>query len=196
MLAFMDSFQSCLSDWLDLPKVSNVGYYLRGGKKVWLKDSQDLLEVLEQIGSKGRGSIWYVVKKTVMTSLEQRRSVMGKKGEREFKKDMKHLRSIMAPNILALNIGFGQRHWKWAYTQMCKIPHVAVRLKALLQRAQRSPMNEAITDLAKVITGVMQKGHKTPPLRSSPMKQVGMSPNVSRPCTESSWTKVQVHSAG
>ena len=33
----------------------------------------------------------------------------------------------------------------------------------------------------KTFTGVMQKGHKTPPLRSSPMKQVDMSPNVSRP---------------
>ena len=40
---------------------------------------------------------------------------------------------------------------------------------------------EAITDLAKVITGVMQKGQKTTPLRSSPMKQVHTSPNVSRP---------------
>ena len=64
MLASMDSFKSYLSDRLDLPKVSDVGYYLRGGKTVWLKDSQDLLEVLEQIGSKGRGSIWCVVKKT------------------------------------------------------------------------------------------------------------------------------------
>ena len=41
---------------------------------------------------------------------------------------------------------------------------------------------EAITDLAKIMTDhVMQKGHKTPPLRNSPMKQVDTSPNVSMP---------------
>ena len=39
MPASMDSFKSYLSDRLDLPKISDVGYYLRGGKKVWLNNS-------------------------------------------------------------------------------------------------------------------------------------------------------------
>ena len=72
------------------------------------------------------------MKKTVMTSLEQRsRSVMARKGGREFKKDMKHLRSSMAPNILAHNIGWVEALEVGLHSNV----------EALLQRAQRSLMN-------------------------------------------------------
>ena len=43
-------------------------------------------------------------------------------------------------------------------------------------------LKEAFTDLAKDITGAIQTtGHRTPPLRSSPLKQLDTSPSISKP---------------
>ena len=43
-----------------MDEVANIGYYLRGEKKAWLKSCHKLGRVLEDIKVKGRGSIWVV----------------------------------------------------------------------------------------------------------------------------------------
>ena len=46
VLASMECFKTYLGDQLDLSGgVGNVGYFLRGGNKVWLKCSQDLVRL-------------------------------------------------------------------------------------------------------------------------------------------------------
>ena len=108
--------------------------------------------------------------------------MMVRKGGREFKKYLKHLRSSMAPNISisvwaeALKVGL---HSKVEEDS----PHGRM-IEGSAAKGSKKPdeFKEAITDLAKIMTDhVMQKGHKTPPLRNSPMKQVDTSPNVSMP---------------
>ena len=58
----MATFKAFLAGKLGVCGVSEVGYYLRGSKRVWLNSSDELLAVLEDIGAKGRGSIWAVDK--------------------------------------------------------------------------------------------------------------------------------------
>ena len=48
-----------------------MGYYLRGSKRVWLNSSDELLAVLEDIGAKGRGSIWAVDKRQHLGSRQR-----------------------------------------------------------------------------------------------------------------------------
>ena len=62
-LASMECFRMYLAEQLDLTDgIDEVGYYLRGGEKVWLKCCQDMAEVVKHINKKGRGSIWCVEK--------------------------------------------------------------------------------------------------------------------------------------
>ena len=54
----MASSKAYLSEQLGVDGVADIGYYLRGGKKVWLKSCDELVRVLEDIKVKGRGSTW------------------------------------------------------------------------------------------------------------------------------------------
>ena len=56
----MASFKAYLSEQLGVDRVADIGYYLRGGKKVLLEFCDKLFRVLEDIKIKGRGSIWVV----------------------------------------------------------------------------------------------------------------------------------------
>ena len=96
---------------------------------------------------------------------------MARKGGREFKNDMKHLRSSMAPNILVLNIGFGQRYWRWAYTQNVEDPPHGCMFEGSAAKGSKKPneFKEAITDLAKVIANRCDaEGSQDTPIKEQP----------------------------
>lgn len=176
-----------LSNPLDLLKVSDGGYYLRGGKKAWLKDSQGLLEVLKHIGSKREDpfGVWWrrQVKKTVMASLEQRRSVMVRKGGRKLtKKRYKALKKQHGNKYSAPQHQFWAEALEVGLHSNVEDPPCGHMFEGSATKGSKKPdeSKEVITDLAKVITGVIQKDHKTPQLRRNPIKQADTPPNVSR----------------
>ena len=184
----MATFKAFLAGKLGVCGVSEVGYYLRGSKRVWLNSSDELLAVLEDIGAKGRGSIWAVdkgpeddhesmpkTKKKKSDVVEDRQQRVQARFE-ELKK--KHGTSFTSPQYRfwaeALEVGL--------HTSVDDPPRGRM-FEGTAAKGSKKPneFKEAITDLAKVITGAMQTGCKTPPLRRSPMKQMDTSPNVSRP---------------
>ena len=181
----MASFKTYLSEQLGVEGIADIGYYLRGGKRVWIKSCGDLVSVLVDIDVKGRGSIWVVEEGyeddvEIAPKTKKRRSDAEERQERVQAKfeDLKkwHGTKYTSPQYRfwaeALEVGLHTstddppRGRMFEGPKTCKKP---------------SELKEAFTELAKTLTDVVRGGHNTPPLSSSPLKHNDTgSPNVSR----------------
>ena len=142
---------------------------------MWLKCSQDLVEVIQQIDGKGRESIWCVEKAMEEESDEIVPKAKKKKQDGEERRERvqerfeslkkRHGNQYSAPQYRfwaeALEVGF--------HTSVEDPPRGRMFEGTAKTSKKPNEFKEAFTDMAKVVTSVIQTGYKTPPLRSSPV---------------------------